>query len=505
MRPPLGLRPSTLAYLAVAVLASAPAWIVKHPPLQDAPFHMATLKVIHDFNDPALHLADFYRSNLGGTQYVFTYLLGSVLAYVVGVPFAHAAISCLYLGGTPLALRQLLRALGKDERLSLFAIPMLVNAMFTLGFLPYLLGIPIMFWGLAVGLDYLLHPRRATGLFLGALSTILFFTHVFPFALFGVGYAALFPWERPRAWLRAAVPVVPSVAAAAWWTFFASAGKSSAGGLSALFLREPDLGLAFAEIPNWTFNVFRDTSDEATALLLLLVAVTSYALAQGDPDTSRPASRAYVVLPIVCGFLYFFTGDQLGDVWLVAKRFAVPGMLASIPLLRMPRGARGAAVTVGLLAVAIHSTVNVCTKFIRYERREVGDIDDALAVMEPGKKVAGLIFDRGSLIVNNSPFLHYVSHYQAEKGGFVQFSYAHFKHWPFSYKDGFMPPPGRPPFQRWEWMPESVVTELYPFYDYVLVRGPGFYPKPNTYHVKYQGDHWVVYERDAVAQPSPVE
>jgi hypothetical protein len=203
------------------------------------------------------------------------------------------------------------------------------------------------------------------------------------------------------------------------------------------------------------------------------------------------------VLPIVCGFLYFFTGDQLGDVWLVAKRFAVPGMLASIPLLRMPRGARGMAVTVGVLAVAIHSTVNVCTKFIRYERREVGDIEDALAVMEPGKKVAGLIFDRGSLIVNNSPFLHYVSYYQAEKGGFVQFSYAHFKHWPFSYKDGFMPPPGRPPFQRWEWMPESVVTELYPFYDYVLVRGPGFYPRPNTFHVKYKGDHWVVYERDA--------
>ena len=37
------LRPSTIANpLAVAVLATAPAWIGEHPPLQDLPFHIAT-------------------------------------------------------------------------------------------------------------------------------------------------------------------------------------------------------------------------------------------------------------------------------------------------------------------------------------------------------------------------------------------------------------------------------------------------------------------------------
>lgn len=500
--PRLGLRPQTLAYVALAVLASAPAWIVKHPPLQDAPFHLATLRVIHDFSQPGLHLADFYRLNLGGTQYVFTYLLGSLLAYVVGVPYAHVAISCLYLGGTPLALRRLLEALGKDPRLCLFSVPLLVNSMFLLGFLPYLLGIPLMLWGLAVALEDIERPTRARGALLFALSTALFFTHVFPYALFGVGFASFFPWSRPKAWLRAAAPVVPSVLGTAWWTAFASAGKSSAGGLNTLFLKDPDLGAAFADIPNWTFNVFRDHSDETVALLLLLIATVSYALSQGDPDPSRRASRAYVALPVACGFLYFYTGDELGDVWLVAKRFAFPGMVCAIPLLRMPRGPRGALVTAAALGLVVHSTVNVCTKFIRYEQREVGDIEDALASMEPGKKVAGLIFDRGSLVVNNSPFLHYVSYYQAKHGGFVQFSYAHFKHWPFSYKDGFMPPPGRPPFQRWEWMPEAVTGELYPFYDYVLVRGSGFVPRPNTFRVKYKGDRWVVYERAGGGAPA---
>ena len=63
-------------------------------------------------------------------------------------------------------------------------------------------------------------------------------------------------------------------------------------------------------------------------------------------------------------------------------------------------------------------------------------------------------------------------------------------------KDGFMPPPGRPPMQRWEWTPESVTQELYPFYDYILVRGSGFTPERGEFHVKFRGEHWVVYERD---------
>ncbi len=497
MRLPFGMRPSTPLYVLVAILASAPAWIVKHPPLQDAPFHLATLRVVHDFGNADLHLADFYRVNLSHTQYVFTYLLGSLLAYVVGVPFAHVGISILYLAGTPLAIRQLLRALGKDERLSFFAIPLLVNSMFLLGFLPYLLGIPMMFWGIALGLEDMRKPTRNRGILLGVLSLSLFFTHVLPFALFGIGLAASFPWSRPKAWLRAALPVAPSVAAAAWWTLFASAGQSSAGGLGKLFLKNPDFAGAFAEIPNWTFNVFRDTSDEGVAILTLAVVVLGVALSQGDPDKSRIESRAYVALPLVCAYMYFFAGDELGEVWLVAKRFAFPGMLACIPFLRMPKGNRGLLVTAGILGVSAHATVNACTKFIRYEKREVCDIDDALATIPAGKKVAGLIFDRGSAVTTNNPFLHYVSYYQAEKGGFVQFSYAHFRHWPFVYREGFMPPPGRPPFVRWEWMPESVGSELYPFYDYLLVRGePHGVVSPSSFHVSYRGDRWTVYERN---------
>ena len=55
------IRPSTVFYLAVAVLATAPAWIVEHPPLQDYPFHFATLRLIHSIHDPAFGFSEVYR------------------------------------------------------------------------------------------------------------------------------------------------------------------------------------------------------------------------------------------------------------------------------------------------------------------------------------------------------------------------------------------------------------------------------------------------------------
>ena len=65
--------------------------------------------------------------------------------------------------GLGLALRELLRALGKDERLCLFVVPILVNMMFMFGLFPFLLGIPIMFWALATSVRYFEDPTRDRG------------------------------------------------------------------------------------------------------------------------------------------------------------------------------------------------------------------------------------------------------------------------------------------------------------------------------------------------------
>ena len=492
-----------LPWLLVAVVASAPAWIVQHPPLQDLPFHVATLRLIHSIHDPAYGFADVYRTALLHTEYILYYVVGDLLAYLLGVKFAHVALVCLYLAGMPLSMAVLLRAMGKDSRLALLMVPLSVNTMFCLGLLPFVWGFPLMLLGVAVAVRHYERPTRRTGVGLAVMTVLVFFAHVVPFAIFGVACLALFPWTKPHRWLVSAAPPAVGLVLVAWWVLGSAAGG---GAFAALAHQTPFAPLdgALLQFLTWSVNVFRDSSAELWFVALVLLALAALGLSSGERDGGTAASRGWFVVPLACFVAYLTLGDSLpnpaigkgGEVWLFAQRFAVPALFTCIPLLRMPRGGRGVLVTAGMAVVALGATVNVCKHFIAFEREEVGELDDALAAMEPRKHVVGLIYDKGSHVMSDRfvPFMHFVSYYQVEKGGVVEFAYTGFPHWPVQYQDGKAPPEGPIPRPRWEWTPEQVpVTEIYPYYDYVLTRGAGFNPPPGTYHVVWRGGKWAVW------------
>ncbi|MCL2451214.1 MAG: hypothetical protein FWD17_19890, partial [Polyangiaceae bacterium] len=397
-------------------------------------------------------------------------------------------------GGTVLALRELLKALGKDDRLALLAMPLVVNLMFLMGFLPFLLGIPLCMLALVAAIRHFEEPSRATAIGLACLSVVLFLMHLFPYAVFGIAFIALFPWARPRAWLTAGLPVVPSLGLAGAWVLLAQTAQKSLTGQQSEPVAPIDQRLR--EIVHWTSNVFTDTSDEFYFVALAFVIVIAFALAQGDRDPSKKISRRYAVAPIVCALLYFTTGDMMGGVWLIAQRFPILTAFMGIPLCRMPSGIRGAVVSGLAFAVGTASIANVCKHFVAFERNEVGDIDEAIQQIPPAKRVVGLIYDKTSRIVNFAPFLHFVQYYQVEKGGVVQFSNANISYSPYHFRPDRLPPQGQPARLRWEWTPAEVsIGELYPYYDYVLTRGGGFAPPPGTYHRKWQSGGWAVWEK----------
>jgi hypothetical protein len=500
--PQVRVRPRTALYGAfyaiVALLATAPAWIVEHPPLQDLPFHMATLRLIHDFHNPAFGFSDVYQLNLLHTEYLLYYVVGDVIAVVVGVKAASVAMVSLYLGGMPLAMAALLRALGRDHRLSLLVIPLSVNTMFCLGLMPFVFGFPMMLVSLAAAVRHFEKPTRRSGVFLGVLTVLTFYAHVLPFALFGVGCIALFPWTRPRRWIPSAASLAPGVALVVWWVLGSKGGGGAAQNLKNMRPFAP-VDAALVQFTHWSVDVFRDASDDTWFCLLCLVALAALGLSAGDRDGARPIARGWFLMPAACMLGYLSLGNTLGDVWMFGQRFAVPALFTTVPLLRMPRGGRGLLVTAAALAVTVGSTVNVCKHFIQFEREDVGDLDAALSVMQPRKHVAGLIYDKASPVMGDLfvPFLHFVSYYQVEKGGVVQFAYTGFPHWPVQYQPGKFPPPGTLPRLRWEWTPELVpMAELYPYYDYVLARGAGFNPPPGTFHLAWRGARWAVWQRD---------
>jgi hypothetical protein len=491
------LTPATLFYVAVALFVSAPAWIVKHPPLQDLPFHLATIRIIKSFHDPAYGFDHEFALTLGRTQYVVYYLLAALFSTVVGLVGANVILVSIYLGGTVLALRDLLRALGKDGRLSLFVVPVLINILFIYGLLQFLFGIPVMLWALATAVRYFEEPTRKRGALLATLALVLFYSHVFPFGIFAIGFLAMFPWESPQKWLRAALPTLPAFAVVVWWLSSTTAGRLVFGAATDNRgdpHRAPDA--AILDLPNWFTNVFRDNTDEYTLIALVVLVVTTLGLSASDPDPSKPVARRYFILPALSVVLYFVLPEGHGYIWLIAQRFPLLFAITAIPLLRMPRGHRGFAVTSLALALAGYSTVNTCNHFIRFERDDVGDIEGAIDAIPPRSKVCALIYDRGSSMMSNQPFLHFGSYYQVEKGGVVEFTYAGYAHWPVDFLPGHYPPPGGSARLRWEWTPEQVTMgEIFPYYDYVLTRGSGFRPSAGTYHLKWRGGRWAVWEK----------
>jgi hypothetical protein len=496
MRLPFRPRWSWTFDAILAVALAAPAWIVRYPPIQDLPFHLAAMRVIHSFHDPAYGFDRDFVLQLGQTQYIVYYLIGSLLAYPLGILKANVVLMSFYLAGTPFALRSLLRALGKDERLSLLAIPLLPNVMFMFGLLPFLFGIPIMFWALAGAVAYFEKPTVKQGVVVAILALVLFYSHVFPFGIFVMGYAVMFPWGNPRQWLRAGLPAVPVSLTFGWWTFFTTAGKLTRGSVTDN-TKDPIAPIpnALNDVPKWLVDVFHDSSDTMMLVGFMLVILVAFGLSQGDKDRSKPISRWYGLLPPACAVLYFVLPEGHGYIWLIAQRFPLLFMLTFIPLVRMPAGFRGHFVTALMLSLGAVSVINTCQHFIVFQLREVGDFDEALDAIPAQKRVAALIYDKGSAITNWAPFLHFGSYYQVVKGGVVEFTYAGYAHWPFDFRPGHAPPSGSPARLRWEWMPESVSVqgELVPYFEYVLTRGGGFYPG-DAFHLKWKGQNWAVWE-----------
>jgi len=479
-----------------AVAATIPAWIVRFPPIEDLPYHLAAMRVIHSFGDPAFGFRDHYVLTLGRTQYLGYYALGSVLSYVLGVVAANVVLMGAYFAGTVLGMAVLLRTLGKDPRLSLLSVPLTMNVMVLLGLFPFLLGIPLMLFGLALAVRYFDDPDWKKGIGLAVLGVALFYLHVVPFGLLAVGFLVLLPWRRLRDWPALLAPALPSFAVASWWSLFTEAGK-----LTRQIGSErsaPNLATLLSSVYRWMTDVFPDDTDERTFVALLAVALLTAAMGQSSRERVRAGAWRLVALPVVCAWFWFTTPEGRDYIWPLAPRFPILFALTVIPLLRMPDGWKGHWATMAAMGVAAYGLFNTSAHFIRFQQQEVGDFERALDAIPPRQKVATLIYDRGSSSVNFSPFLHFGSYYQVRKGGLVQFSFAGYPHWPFDYAPGKAPPPGGPARRRWEWTPESVPVrgELYPYYDYVLARGQGFHPPPGTFRQVFVGSHWSVWQRE---------
>src|SRR5581483_11667120 len=132
-----------------------------HLPSCDFPEHSAAIATLRHFWDPDWKFSEVFTLALGQTQYLLYYVAGAVLA----VPFGSAERANLVLLSAiavslPYALRALLQATKRDERLALFACPLFFNESLMIGFLNYMATLPLVLDGLALVVRQCEAPTR---------------------------------------------------------------------------------------------------------------------------------------------------------------------------------------------------------------------------------------------------------------------------------------------------------------------------------------------------------
>jgi hypothetical protein len=483
-------RIGTLLFVVLALLASAPVWIVRYPPLQDLPDHLATIRVVHSLHDPAFGFGDLTVS-FRETPYMAYYVLADLLSYVLGVRGANVLLMSASLAGTPLAMWAFLRATGRDPRAALLVIPLLYNVLWMLGLLPFMFGVTLLFVALWLAAIHIERPSRGTALGFGGVALLLLLTHLLPFALFGLGLLTLLPWTDLRRAARAALPVAPALALLAWYTVFSRTGEVLREGASS---PAPPPAAIFGRAYFWSTDILVGSADEWCFIALVLLLLAAFGL--GATREPPRLGRLFFLVPMACFLAMFVTPDGRGSIMLLSQRFPSLFLITMVPCVPWPRGerlARGFTAAAGAIAVA--AVVVVSASFVQIEAKELGEFDEALAAMPPRKHVVGLVYDAASKVVRSSAFIQFVSYYQLEKGGVVAYSSFGKEHNPVGFVPGREPPTGAPP--RLDLLPGNVtIAQLYPYFDYVLVRGDGFHPPPGTYHLAWQGVRWAVWAQD---------
>ncbi|MGE0787382.1 MAG: hypothetical protein AB7S26_17045 [Sandaracinaceae bacterium] len=501
--------PFEIAFALAAVYATVPLWAVVHPAIQDLPQHLAAIRVLSSYGDPDLAFSQYFTIELHRTQYLAYYLAAIALSWPFGVLVANKILISASIIGTPYALRMWLRASARDERLALLALPLTWNAHLILGFMNFTSAIPLAFVGIALALQLRASWTRRRAIALGVVALLCFYTHVVPFAFLGLGAALVgLDWSDRRATIRRWIPLVPSAIAALVWSRLSPAGESTlsaaSGGGSEGRAAFASVAENVAQLPSWLTDVLHAERDEQLLIAYAIVFAVAAVNALGGarvPSASEPAPpplsvrRRLALLSPLALLLYFVTPASYDWIWPINARFPLLAILFAIPSLPRQRGAIGALVLAGALAISMLSSAEVTRAFTAFDEEEVGSLDEAIASMPEGARVAGLVFDRGSREVKFSPFIHSVAWAQAQNGGAVMFTFADFPQSPFVFREDHRPPRVPP---RWEWTPERVDPDRdLAWYDYVLVRGgPGRIADPRQpYEQVFASDHWRVYRR----------
>ena len=518
-----------VAFAVCAAMTLFVLWDVRYLPFLDWPQHVGLVSVVASAFDEASGTHPYYAPYVAVTSYLTLYWAGALLTPLVGASAALKLLLSAYFVGLPASLAWLRRELGLGPWPALLGFVAAWCWPLYLGFLAYVLAIPLGIACLALLLRTAREGRPRDLMALGAASALLFATHALAYAWFvavgGVWALLTLAWKRRRVLGAQMLAVLPSlVLFAIWFAGQFAADHTERLGAGTLQIHSPSaasgaavqyrpLGAKVDSIPQWFNEAFRDLSDLAIAkyyalavgaLLALGLALLALRRRRNQP-LPRWDIKTGVLFFALFVALYFAMPMSANTIWGISPRVVVLTSVTAL-LLIPPLFARerwNALVGLPLIALVAHTAFTNHERFAAFQE-ETGGFEEVMSHAEPGRRLYGAIQSAGSREMSQAVFLHWPAYYLDEPGGLVGFTFIINPTIPVKLRRlGTSPYPGL----RAEWEPQRFRFDIFgPFYDYVLVRGNGASLRrligagPEELRLVHEAGLWSLYENPNAAE-----
>lgn len=528
--------------IALTLLGIAPLWCTDILPTVDTGSHLHLMTILHNLgSDPVLQ--QHYIPVHAIVPYLSYYKLVDWLAYLGGVEWANRVILSACLAAVPWSALSLLRAARHDRWLVLAVFPWMLNADFFMGFLNFLMSIPIFFWMLAAHLRLLQRPSWRRAAVVVAWLCLQATTH---YLLWAVGLALLPTlslvmgvrqgWRQTLWWpLRDLLLGLPSIAVLLPWflTYFvlaegvrtsdqtqAQRGAGFFARLSQVYAGEhlgpienvrqmADRMFDALGTADPTAGLARQPGEIVSAIWLLGMALWLVGAARASrpvpPVGSKEVSgSSYVGWSLCLTTIAYFVFPQhlVRPIWLHGVNFRLIEVLAILGVLSLalkplqPQEGTSKRVWLGtalLLAAAVALPILTARAFVQ-TRKEYGAIREAYAAIPPGKSVLTLRSKRASDRFRYHIFNNIGEYYGVMRGGYVPYSFADTSSKPVVVnKATAFPAPPWDQHDAFSWRDHGHCYDYIALYDEIRA-APAAYERelPKDLKVIFRRNHWRV-------------
>lgn len=475
-------------FVAAVLLSIAPLWFGQNLPMIDMPQHAAQITALREIWAGNDSFTQLFRVNWF-TPYLLGYMLMYVGSLVMPVAVASQLIVSLSLLAIPLLTRALLRTAGADERWKWLAIPGAYSFAFYWGFLSFLVAVPFGLLFLIQGIRFADAPTVPRGVAVAVASLALFFCHiiVLGFASMTVlAYIAGAHYRDLKALVLRALPYTAPIPVIALWMIVTYNNEAKVGSEPVVFGPFIIRLVALLQQP-----AGRD-GFEPFICLLVTGSIVLLPWLMGSTLSRRPQRW----LPFVLGLTVFMAAPHyvLSTAYFYQRLgvFLVPLWL----LMWDPPAAEVRRPDWLVMPVVLMWMFLNIGRFAAFSR-ETEAFDRVLAQMEPGRRVASLVVDKGSPLFALPVYLHFPAWYQAKKHGIVDFNFAEF----YSQMARYKPDAAPRITETTTWYPQLFEwqTNGGPNYDYFLIKANGdvsqqiFKDKRNAVELVARSDWWWLY------------